>query len=59
MNKKVLLAAISLALVENRAMIGTNAGGWMYLEAWITPTLFYRFLGTHKGTDGYYPKSIC
>jgi glucan 1,3-beta-glucosidase len=30
-------------------MVGTNAGGWMVLEPWITPSLFYRFLG--KGND--------
>ena len=34
---------------ETRAMIGTNIGGWMVLEPWITPSLFYRFLGkTHS-----------
>ena len=27
------------------AMRGTNIGGWLVLEPWITPTLFYRFLG--------------
>ena len=26
-------------------MRGTNIGGWMVLEPWITPSLFYRFLG--------------
>ena len=36
---------------ETKAMIGTNIGGWMVLEPWITPSLFYRFLGkTH--TEG-------
>lgn len=38
-------------------MIGTNIGGWMVLEPWITPSLFYRFLGKTKsegvGTDSY------
>ena len=34
---------------ETKAMIGTNIGGWMVLEPWITPSLFYRFLGkTHS-----------
>ena len=34
---------------DTRAMIGTNIGGWMVLEPWITPSLFYRFLGkTHS-----------
>ena len=38
-------------------MNGVNAGGWMVLEPWITPSLFYRFLGkTHDegvGIDSY------
>ncbi|KAE9022728.1 hypothetical protein PR001_g13077 [Phytophthora rubi] len=25
---------------------GANLGGWLVLEPWITPTLFYQFLGT-------------
>jgi len=31
-----------------KAKIGTNIGGWMVLEPWITPSLFYRFLGKTK-----------
>ena len=41
------LAASALATVASAmgdAMIGTNIGGWMVLEPWITPSLFYRFL---------------
>ena len=38
------LAAIASAQAGD-AMIGTNVGGWMVLEPWITPSLFYRFLG--------------
>ena len=34
-----------------KTIIGTNIGGWMVLEPWITPSLFYRFLGKTK-TDG-------
>ena len=38
-------------------MIGTNIGGWMVLEPWITPSLFYRFLGNTQsegvGMDTY------
>lgn len=26
-------------------MTGVNIGGWMVLEPWITPSLFYRWLG--------------
>lgn len=33
---------------EQRALTGTNIGGWMVLEPWITPSLFYRFLGKTK-----------
>ena len=42
---------------DNKAMRGTNIGGWMVLEPWITPSLFYWFLGkTHSegvGLDTY------
>ena len=31
-------------------MVGTNIGGWLVLESWITPSLFYRFLGKSHGT---------
>lgn len=30
---------------HDHAMVGVNIGGWMVLEPWITPSLFYRFLG--------------
>ena len=46
------LAASAFAGAPNangRAMVGTNIGGWMVLEPWITPSMFYRFLGkTHE-----------
>ena len=46
---KITLGA-AVAIVEGkRAMTGTNAGGWMVLEPWITPSLFYRFLGKEEG----------
>ena len=40
------------------AGIGANIGGWLVLEPWITPTLFYRFLGLNNnespvGLDSY------
>lgn len=42
---------------EAKAITGTNIGGWMVLEPWITPSLFYRFLGKTKsdgiGVDSY------
>ena len=42
---------------NNTAIVGTNIGGWMVLEPWITPSLFYRFLGKEQsdgiGFDSY------
>ena len=44
-----VLAAVTAGLAHGKAMVGTNIGGWMVLEPWITPSLFYRFLGkTHS-----------
>jgi len=41
-------------------MIGTNIGGWMVLEPWITPSLFYRFLGkTHSEGVGMDSWTFC
>ena len=40
-----LAASSAYAGSKGPAMIGTNIGGWQVLEPWITPTLFYRFLG--------------
>jgi glucan 1,3-beta-glucosidase len=34
--------------VTKKAKTGTNAGGWLVLEPWITPSLFYRFLDKTK-----------
>lgn len=42
-----ILALLSLSIVSatHPLFTGTNIGGWMVLEPWITPSLFYRFLG--------------
>ena len=42
---KTYVSALLGAAVTGRALTGTNIGGWMVLEPWITPSLFYRFLG--------------
>jgi len=45
----VVVSLLSLATVSSKAMTGTNIGGYFVLEPWITPSLFYRFLGkTHE-----------
>jgi len=42
------------------AMVGTNIGGWMVLEPWISPSLFYRFLGkTHSEGVGMSQWTFC
>ena len=52
-----IVSACIAAAIQARAMVGTNIGGWQVIEPWITPTLFYRFLGkTHSegvGLDQY------
>lgn len=58
MSVSKLIASASLAsLATAKAMVGTNAGGWLVLEPWITPSLFYRFLGKTEddgiGIDAY------
>ena len=41
-------------------MIGTNIGGWQVIEPWITPSLFYRFLGkTHSEGVGMDQWTFC
>lgn len=49
-NKLLLAAVLSVATtsVMSIAKVGTNIGGWQVLEPWITPSLFYRFLGKTK-----------
>ena len=54
--KSFALAALASTVYGN-AMVGTNIGGWQILEPWITPSLFYRFLGKTQsegvGMDQY------
>jgi len=46
-----LLLASQASMSNQKAMTGTNIGGWLVLEPWITPSFFYRWLDkTH--TDG-------
>ena len=43
----LLLYTIFCRSVKCDAIVGVNLGGWMVLEPWITPSLFYQFLGKH------------
>merc|ERR1712127_64945 len=48
---KAFIAALCAATASADAIVGTNMGGWMVLEPWITPSFFYRFL-SKKGSEG-------
>lgn len=49
--KVVIFIQFLLGLASCEAVIGTNLGGWMVLEPWITPSLFYQFMDKKK-SDG-------
>lgn len=53
----LLLTTCLVIHAQTKAITGTNIGGWMVLEPWITPSLFYRFLGKTRsdgiGVDSY------
>ena len=50
-----LLCFLFFSNVFSKKIRGVNIGGWLVLEPWITPSLFYQFLGSrHKiGMDMY------
>ena len=43
----------------NQQVRGVNLGGWMVLEPWITPSLFYQFLGKDKTTTAMDTYTFC
>lgn len=47
------------AMPFNNQIRGANLGGWMVLEPWITPSLFYQFLGGGEGTTAFDTYSFC
>jgi len=59
-NMKTLGFGVLAATVGAKsAMTGTNAGGLFVLEPWITPSLFYRFLGTGEGEAAFDSYTLC
>uniref|UniRef100_A0AAV1UPP4 X8 domain-containing protein n=1 Tax=Peronospora matthiolae TaxID=2874970 RepID=A0AAV1UPP4_9STRA len=44
------------AMSFTRQVRGANLGGWLVLEPWITPTLFYQFLSTQERFGDQAPK---
>ena len=47
------------ALPFNNQIRGVNLGGWFVLEPWITPSLFYQFLGKDEKTTALDMYSFC
>lgn len=43
----------------NNQIRGVNLGGWMVLEPWITPSLFYQFLGQGEGHVAFDTYTFC
>eukprot|EP00934_Nitzschia_sp_Nitz4_P002256 Nitzschia sp. Nitz4//scaffold125_size66327//31384//33714//NITZ4_006131-RA/size66327-augustus-gene-0.2-mRNA-1//1//CDS//3329534613//2256//frame0 len=43
----------------NNQIRGANLGGWMVLEPWITPSLFYQFLGKGENTTAFDTYTFC
>ena len=43
----------------NNQIRGVNLGGWMVLEPWITPSIFYQFLGKGEGEVAIDTYSFC
>lgn len=50
--KPLLCVSLVLNTITAKSIVGTNIGGWMVLEPWITPSLFYRFLGGTESKGG-------
>ena len=49
-----------LSKAHARPVTGVNIGGWLVLEPWITPSLFYQFLGAATPeTTGMDTSSFC
>ena len=57
-----LVAVLALLLLAAPALgytAGVNVGGLFVLEPWITPSLFYRFLGHGRGAVAFDTFSFC
>jgi len=59
MNETQTCVGDTHAMAFNNQIRGTNLGGWMVLEPWITPSLFYQFLGGGPGTTAFDTYTFC
>ena len=48
-NDTMTCVGVEHSVPFNSQVRGVNLGGWMVLEPWITPSLFYQFLGKGEG----------
>ena len=58
-NKSWTCSADSHATPFNNQIRGVNLGGWLVLEPWITPSLFYQFLGGDENSTALDMHSFC
>ena len=54
MSKLFVFVLFLISYSNADPIVGVNIGGWMVLEPWITPSLFYRFLGKNRETGAAY-----
>eukprot|EP00586_Coscinodiscus_wailesii_P004058 CAMPEP_0172488684 /NCGR_PEP_ID=MMETSP1066-20121228/18332_1 /TAXON_ID=671091 /ORGANISM="Coscinodiscus wailesii, Strain CCMP2513" /LENGTH=673 /DNA_ID=CAMNT_0013256063 /DNA_START=132 /DNA_END=2153 /DNA_ORIENTATION=+ len=47
------------AIPFNEQVRGVNLGGWLVLEPWITPSMFYQFLNKGEGETGFDMYTFC
>ena len=58
-NKTMTCTADEHATPFNNQVRGVNLGGWMVLEPWITPTLFYQFIGGNENNTAMDTYTFC
>ena len=58
-NETMTCSADEHARPFNNQIRGVNLGGWMVLEPWITPSLFYQFLTGREGTAAFDTYTFC
>jgi Cellulase (glycosyl hydrolase family 5) len=58
-NKTMTCTADEHARPFNKQIRGVNLGGWLVLEPWITPSLFYQFLGKGENTTAFDMYTFC
>ena len=59
MKYSIGLAAAMVSTIQAKAMVGTDLGGWLVIEPWVTPSLFYRGLGKGEGESYWDMWTLC